>query len=227
MQIQPDVHWIEGRSSNVYLLAEEDGLTLIDAGMPGDYDVIMAAVEALQPAKLKQILVTHADIDHVGSLARVQAATNATVFAGAETTVLLPQGRSPEHLPRLIQWFINTFIKYKKVDAASITTFSDADEIPVWGGLRVMATPGHTPDHFSFFSPAKGILFAGDALDTRDGRLHRTPARITADEEAANLSAIRLLELAPATIACGHGEPMSGHNMGDLMDVFNECRDAL
>jgi glyoxylase-like metal-dependent hydrolase (beta-lactamase superfamily II) len=88
----------------------------------------------------------------------------------------------------------------------------------------VLATPGHTPDHFSFFSPTAGVLFAGDALNTRDGRINLTPPRITADKTAARQSGIRLLELSPAVIACGHGTPSTKHTTDELMHIFDTLR---
>ena len=226
MLIQPDVTLISGRASNFYLCEAEDGLTLIDAGMPKEQQLLFDLLDQLgyQPSQLKRILITHADIDHAGSLAAIQSATGATVYAGEQSAIHLQEGRSPDHLPRFLQWFSNTFFKYRPVPASCLKIFSDGDELPLLGGLQTLATPGHTPDHFSFYSPSTGILFAGDALNTRNGRLQRTPKRITADEDSANLSAIRLLELAPATFACGHGQPLSSHAVDDLMAFFNELR---
>ena len=71
-----------------------------------------------------------------------------------------------------------------------------------------------------------GVLVAGDALNTRDGRLQRTPKGITADEAAANHSAIRLLELAPKVIACGHGVPMQDVTKAELMALLETLRNS-
>jgi glyoxylase-like metal-dependent hydrolase (beta-lactamase superfamily II) len=90
--------------------------------------------------------------------------------------------------------------------------------------LETGSSKGHTPDHFSFFSSTAGVLFAGDALNTRDGRINLTPLRITADKTAARHSGIRLLQLSPAVIACGHGTPSTRHTADDLMHVFNTLR---
>lgn len=68
-----------------------------------------------------------------------------------------------------------------------------------------------------------GILFAGDALNTRNGRV-KLPPRITADKTAARQSGIRLLELSPAIIACGHGNPSTKPTADELMPVFNTLR---
>lgn len=228
MEIRPDLHWIEGRSSNIYLCVTDDGLTLVDAGMPGMQDDLFAEIDRLgyQPGDLKQILVTHADIDHVGSLAAIQATSGAKVFAGEKTADLLLKGKSPEHLPLLMQLFVNTFVRYKKIPQTAIQIIADGEILPVWGDLQVLNTPGHTLDHISFYSPSTGVVFAGDALSTRDDRLQRSPPRITADEDLANQSAIKLLDITPTLFACGHGRPRQEHNVGELMQLFNQLRNA-
>ena len=91
MEIQPNVHWIEGRASNVFLCIDPAGLALVDTGMPGMQDSIFAEIQRLgfQPTDLNRIVITHADIDHVGSLAAIQSTSGATVFAGTETASTL------------------------------------------------------------------------------------------------------------------------------------------
>lgn len=226
MQIWPDVYLLRGIASNFYLCVDEDGLTLIDAGMPKEKRLVFDLLDQLgyDPSQIVRILITHADIDHAGSLAVIQSATGAQVYAGKITAHYLQVGKSPDHLPRLVQWFSNAFINYQPILESGIEIFSDGDKLPVLGGLIALATPGHTNDHFSFYSPSTGVLFAGDAIDTRNGRLNRSRKLLTADEEKANRSAIRLIELAPATFACGHGAPLAGHNSGDLMKFFNRLR---
>lgn len=224
--VVPHVYRLEAGYVNLYLCEEAGGLTLIDSGTPKNQDVVWAALAELgrQRSDLKRILITHADIDHAGSAAAIQAETGAMVYAGSETAVLLQKGKSPQHMPWLVQFFLNTFMGFPPLPSEAIRVVQDGDVLTIAGGLQVLATPGHTLDHHSFYSPAQGVLFAGDALNTRDGRLQSTPKRITADQEAARRSAIRLLELAPAAIACGHGAPSSAHSGDDLMALFNQLR---
>jgi glyoxylase-like metal-dependent hydrolase (beta-lactamase superfamily II) len=205
-----DVLWIDTGSVNVYLCRDADGYTLIDTAMPGKADLVLARLAEWggEAATLKRIVVTHADIDHAGSAAELQARTGALVYAGAATAALLAEGRSPRHMPRLAQFVIDRFVRYKAVDRAALRLVGDGDELPALGGLRVLAAPGHTPDQQALFSPAAGVLFAADALNTRDGRLQLTPRRITADQAAAERTASRMLQLSPAVIACGHGAPL-------------------
>lgn len=226
MEIAPHVHWLETGSSNVYLVIEPPNIVLVDTGMPRQQQAIFDYLRQLghPPTDLTHILVTHADMDHVGSLAAIQKASSAQVLAGASSARLVDQGKSPRHMPVIIQWFIDTFVRYRAVPQAQISVFKDGDMLPFLGGLQVLATPGHTLDHFSFFSPVAGVLFVGDALNTRDGRINLTPPRITADKTAARHSAIRLLELSPAVIACGHGTPSTDHTADELMHIFNSLR---
>lgn len=226
MEILPNIHWLEAGNSNVYLIVEPPHIVLVDTGMPKQHKAIFELLSNLghQPTALTHILVTHADIDHVGSLAALHEASGAQIYAGPASAELIARGKSPKHMPVIIQWLLDTFMKYGAVAQEKITVFEDGDTLPFLGGLQVLATPGHTPDHFSFFSPTTGVLFAGDALNTQDGRINLTPPRITADKTAARQSGIRLLELSPAVIACGHGAPSTRHTSDELMSVFNTFR---
>ncbi len=226
MEISPNIHWIETNRSNIYLIIDLPNIVLVDTGMPKKEGLIFERLQSLghAPTDLSHILITHADIDHAGSLAALQAASGAQVLAGAETANLLAHGKSPQHLPIVMQWIVNTFMRYGIVDEAAISIFKDGDTLPLLGGLQVLASPGHTSDHFSFFSSALGVLFAGDALDTRNGRINLTPPPITADKTAARHSGIHLLQLSPAVIACGHGTPSTKHTSDDLMALFNVLR---
>ena len=217
MEILPNIHWLNLGSVNAYLCIDEDGLTLIDTGMPGKGDDILNYINKIgyDYAGLKRILITHADLDHAGSLAHLVTETNAVVHASEATAGYLREGKSPPHMPRLAQAILNRFLRYGVV--TNVKHIRDGDQLPVLGGLNVVATPGHTLDHLSYYSPVTGALFAGDILHTRRNKLQLTPKRVTADMAKARQSARRLLALSPVVFACGHGTPMQDHESGDLM----------
>ncbi|HOU40478.1 MAG TPA: MBL fold metallo-hydrolase [Promineifilum sp.] len=205
-----DVLWIDAGSVNCYLCHDPDGFTLIDAATPGKADVIFDRLAEFggRPSDLKRIFITHADLDHAGSAAAVQQRSGATVYASAATAALLVEGRSPKHMPRLVQFIVDRFVRYGAVDRAAIRPVADGDELPILGRSRVLAAPGHTPDQYTLHCPAAGIVFAADALNTRDNRLQLSPPRMTADPSATKRTAARLLGLAPRVVACGHGAPL-------------------
>lgn len=205
-----DVLWIDAGSVNCYLCHDADGFTLIDAATPGKADLIFDRLAEFggRPTDLKRIFITHADLDHAGSAAAVQQRSGATVYASAATAALLAEGRSPKHMPRLVQFIVDRFVRYGAVDRAAIRSVADGDELSILGQSRVLAAPGHTPDQHALYCPAAGVVFAADALNTRDNRLQLSPPRMTADQAATERTAARLLGLAPRVVACGHGAPL-------------------
>src|SRR5690349_21006653 len=58
---------------NAYFVREEDGLTLIDAGLPGMAKMYLAAAARLG-RPIRRIALTHAHMDHVGALDALHAA---------------------------------------------------------------------------------------------------------------------------------------------------------
>lgn len=223
-KIDEGIYQLEKRGVNFYLCLEEEEITLIDAGYPKSAQVIWQALAELgkQPTDLTRILITHADIDHVGGLKDVQSQSGAEVWCGAETAVHLRTATPPKHLPKFAEFLSRFFVKFDAV--TDVNHFQHNEVLPVLGGLQVIATAGHTPDHHSFYSPTRGILFAGDALNMRSGTLQASPSIISADITAVARSAIQLLNLSPAIIACGHGSPLTGHSTDDLMALFSQLR---
>jgi glyoxylase-like metal-dependent hydrolase (beta-lactamase superfamily II) len=229
MELLPNLHWIEGRTSNIYFWTGLDSLILIDTGMPGDLNLILSYIHerACQITDLSAILITHADIDHAGSLAAIQKRSGAKVYAGAETARLLAEGKAPKHMPKFVQFLSDRLFRFRSVPEDAIYMLSDGDRIPELEDWHILATPGHSPDHHSFYSPVHGILFAGDALDMRTGQLQLAPERFMADEELARNSARHLLRLAPAAIACGHGRPLLNHSANDMMSLYHKLNSEL
>lgn len=226
MELFPNVHWLQVGYANCYLCVEEEGLTLVDSGQPGRAERILDYVQEIgrRPSDLNRILITHADWDHAGSAAAVQQETGATVYAGPETTALLLEGKPPDHMPLPLRLLMKRFARFDPLPESALATVEDGDELPLLEEITVLATPGHTPDHYAFFSSKVGVLFAGDALSTRSGRLGLSPRLAIADMEKARRSARRLLKLTPALFACGHGEPLRDHTLRDMMELLQELQ---
>jgi glyoxylase-like metal-dependent hydrolase (beta-lactamase superfamily II) len=210
MEIIPNVHLIPNGFVNAYLIVDPDGLTLIDAGMASNGKAILDYIAGLgrSPADLRRLLVTHADQDHVGALAALKAASGARIACGAADAEAIAAGRSSRELKLgfLMKLVMGLFeLLFKTVPAPVDDRLADGQVLPVLGGLRVLATPGHTPGHVSFFAPAAGILFSGDSIISEKGRLIVSRLRATWDAAQAQASA-RAQAALGATIVCpGHG----------------------
>lgn len=212
MLIAPNIHCVPGVIANVFVLVDPDGLTLVDAGLPYNQRRILAYLQTLgyPPQAVRRILVTHADRDHIGSLAALQARTGARVYASPLEAEALAAGRETRRLRvgagwRALLWLLGRLLFVKIQPAAADERLAEGQELPVLGGLRVLATPGHTPGHLSFFAAGPGVLFAGDSLRTLGGRLRISAGPNTADEALAQASAQRQFALRPRLICTGHG----------------------
>jgi glyoxylase-like metal-dependent hydrolase (beta-lactamase superfamily II) len=89
-------------------------------------------------------------------------------------------------------------------------TVNDGDMIEAFGGLQVIATPGHSPGHVSFWQPERKILFVGDTIMNAfsSGGL-RLPFTVSTPDMAENIRSVKKLAELDAEIACfGHGEPI-------------------
>ena len=156
MELVPGLHWIEGQRSNIYIWEGNTNPILVDTGMPGDVQIILDTIREIgyQPADIEAIFITHADLDHAGSAAVLQKQTNATIYAGSQTAEYLQQGKSPKHMPWLVQFFLDRlFTATRQVPAEAIRVVSRwRTRSPDSGNWLVLSTPGHTLDHFAFCS---------------------------------------------------------------------------
>ena len=82
MEIRPGIHQVPGlKWSNAYLLVEDQGLTLIDGGIPGDGSKILRYISQLghAPQYLTRIVLTHSHPDHSGPMKELSRISGATI----------------------------------------------------------------------------------------------------------------------------------------------------
>ena len=210
MEIIPNVYQIEDGFVNTYLIVANDGLILIDTGFSTNAKNIHTKIEELgfTASDLKLILITHTDKDHVGGLSNLIKASNAKLYASRFEGEAIQKGEPSRPLigKGLMKFVYRLTTPLSKFPPAEIDEFlSDEQVLDIASGLRVISTPGHTPEHIAFFLEAQGILFAGDALRAPAGELHISSGSNTWDEAKAIESAKTLANLKPKIVCCGHG----------------------
>ena len=79
------VYYVGSKGLAVYLIQTIDGLILIDGGMPGQAEDILASVRKLgfDPTDIKILINSHAHMDHSGGLAEIKRQTGAKLIASA------------------------------------------------------------------------------------------------------------------------------------------------
>lgn len=203
MLIAPDVHAVRVRGANAFLIAEPR-LALIDAGLPGSRPAVERYVARIGRSldDLDLIICTHGHPDHVGGAAEL-AAGGAEVFmhpADAEA-IRLDLGdviRSPSRA---------RFFSAITRAPSTIRPLVDGQVLPVCGGLEVVHTPGHTPGSVCLYGARDRILFTGDVLQVRRGRVTFASRIFSTDAKAARHSMQRLAELDVDTIVFSHFKP--------------------
>ncbi len=211
MEITPKVHLVPNVLANPYLIVDSDGLTLIDTGLPGSHKKILKYLtERGYSAKdLKRIILTHADLDHVGGLAALKRLTGARVYASAIEAEAITKGapsrpaRPGKVSRRVFMWIMRNFLKPSPVQVDEI--LAEGQSLPVLGGLQVLSTPGHTPGHISLFSPSTGVLFVGDSIVSRESGLVGSVPANTWDPKQAAVSVRKQAALRPRVVCSGHG----------------------
>jgi len=187
--------------------------------MDSDGADIHAGLRALDAdvKEVRAILLTHWHNDHSAGAQAIHALTGAPVYyhrgderqfsgeAGATGLRRWMSDRIPE---------IGFLVLFKGLlgeaapRAVSAQHFVQDGDI-VLEDFVVVATPGHTAGHISFFYRPERALFAGDALAVIDRRIRFMARPVTLDTAAARRSMEKVLALGPEIVCPGHREPMT------------------
>ena len=205
MEIAPGVHAMHLVRVRAFALLEDD-VTLIDAGFAGSRGRIARGLERHRRAlaDLRRVICTHGHPDHAGGAAELETpdveicmhpADAARLQLGLREALLRPsRGRLLASITR---------------PPARVHPIEDGDVLPVLGGLRVVHTPGHTPGSVCLYAPRDRILFTGDVLQRRRGRVVFASPIYSDDHGAARASVRRLTDLDVATIVFSHYAPLT------------------
>jgi glyoxylase-like metal-dependent hydrolase (beta-lactamase superfamily II) len=106
------------------------------------------------------------------------------------------------------------------------TPLADGDVLPVLGGLEVIHTPGHTPGSVCLYARQSGLLFVGDVLQRRFGRVSAASGLYSDDPAAARSSLQRLAELDVKTVVFSHYPPLVDDPRATLVKLARQVSDA-
>ena len=122
---------------------------------PGDDIDDVLAILGKHDLEVKQIVITHAHIDHVGGAMKLRAATGAPILLNQNDLALLKM------LDAQAAWVGMAAPGQVEIDQS----VGNADTVQA-GSLsaNVLETPGHTEGSICLYFPAENKLIAGDTL---------------------------------------------------------------
>ena len=162
---------------------------------PGDDIADVLAIIQKHNLTVKQIVITHAHIDHVGGAMKVRAATGATILLNHNDYTLLKM------LDLQADWVGMQSPGKVEIDHS----LNEQDTVKA-GSLiaNVMHTPGHTEGSICLYFPAEKKLIAGDTLFA--GSIGRTDLPGGSFENIMRSLHDKLLSLPDETaVVPGHG----------------------
>lgn len=210
VEIAPGVYRIPtvGSSAvNSFALVDDDGVTLVDCGLARAPARIVAGLAAIgrHPSDVTRIVLTHAHPDHAGGAAELARRTGAPVAVGAADAGFAEAGTSPPNDPSFLAGRIFARLPGGRFPPVAVGgRLADGQVLAVAGGLRVVATPGHSPGHVSLLHEGSGTLITGDAIFNVFG-LRSAPRPLCSDVRLTRRTVHVLGELDYARVAFTHG----------------------
>lgn len=222
------------------LLLDEDGAILVDTGYPGLLPLFEKAFgqHNIPLQQLKTIIITHQDIDHIGSLPNFISETpHKLEVLASEMEKPYIEGEkmlikvTPETIEKAVaslptdvspEWrkaFRITLENPPKGPVSGI--LEDQQELRDCGGIIVISTSGHTPGHISLYHKESKTLIAADALVVSDGQLLGPVPAYCVDYDLAMQSLQKFTAFDIEAVICYHGGLFSDNVNQRLADLAN------
>ena len=187
-------------------LVLEPELSLIDCGYARSRGRIEKAMSERGHAlsELARVVCTHGHPDHAGGARELALAGIPVLIHPADGERLATTWREMLRRPSR-----GRFFAAMTPQPPQTVPIEDGDVLPMLGGLRVIHTPGHTPGSVCLFGARDRVLFVGDTLQRRFGRVSFASSLYSDDIALARRAVQRLASLDVEIVVFSHYPPLT------------------
>jgi glyoxylase-like metal-dependent hydrolase (beta-lactamase superfamily II) len=223
MKLGPSLHRIGNDIVAAYLVDAPEGVTIIDAGLAGQWRELTAELAAMDRSldDVRGVMLTHGDSDHIGFAERLRRDHGVPVFvheadaarARGEASSKPSWGHVKPGATARFLWYAVRKHGWRVTPLSEVRTVRDGDVVDLPGSPRVIGLPGHSPGSIAIHVQVADALFVGDALTTRHvltGASGPQPAPFTDDPAQALASLAHLDGITATWVLPGHGTPWNG-----------------
>ena len=223
MRLAADLHRIGNDIVAAFFVVTPEGITVIDAGLPGHWDDLVDELSSIGRSldDVRGLILTHGDSDHIGFAERLRREHGVPVYVHSADADRSRGGDKPKtpmgpwRLGATLGFFTYALRKrgWRTEYVTEVTEVADGDVLDLPGSPRVIGLPGHSPGSIAVHVPIARAVAVGDALTTRHvltGRLGLQPAPFTDEPSRAVDSLERLSGLDATWVLPGHGAPWQG-----------------
>jgi glyoxylase-like metal-dependent hydrolase (beta-lactamase superfamily II)/predicted ester cyclase len=205
------------RKMNVYLIEDQGGVTVFDAGISSMTTAVRAA--GVHLGGIRRVILGHADADHRGAAAGLgvpiychplerSAALSPSAFRDYWNLDLLSRWAAPIFPKLLTGW-----------DGGALEIAGTVEEGEEISGFKVVHLPGHAPGLIGLFREQDRLALVSDCFYTLNpetgigNEAHVPHPAFNHDTAQARESIRKLAALRPAVAWAGHAKPVSGDDI--------------
>ncbi len=238
MEISPSLHRIGNDIIAAYLVVDDDGVTVVDAGLGAHWRELVRELTRLGRSldDVRGLVLTHGDTDHLGFAERLRAEHGVPVHVhAADAARARGEERARASFGSWRPGPTARFFAYAATHGGLRTRYvrevrevKDGDILDLPGSPRVVGLPGHSPGSVAVHVPAVDAIMVGDALTTRHvltGRTGPQPAPFTDDAARALRSLDRLAGIDARWVLPGHGAPFDA-GTAEVVRLVREAASA-